>query len=71
MKTKVKLLPGEWNLVSYWVTISDLDEYNDKYMKIRFNSDDNLLLKQELETRNILIIIRSVFCDSNKFYPQV
>ena len=30
-------------------------------MKIRFNSDDNIPLKQELEMHNVAIIIRSIF----------
>ena len=40
-------------------------------MKIRFNSDDNLPLKQELQMHNVVITIRSVFLDNNKHYPQV
>ena len=39
-------------------------------MKIGFNSDDSLSFKQELEMLNVVIIIRSVFYDNNK-YMQV
>ena len=40
-------------------------------MKIKFNSDDNLPLKKPLNFRNRTIIIRSVFREDGKVYPQV
>ena len=40
-------------------------------MKIRFNSDDNLLLNKTLELYNMIIFVRSVFDEGNKFYWQV
>ena len=46
------------------------DDYDEKYMKIRFNSDTDLPLK-ELKIYDIMIVIRSVFNDNNKYYPQI
>ena len=40
-------------------------------MKIKFNSDDNLPLNKPLKFHNITIIIRSVFGEDGKLYPQV
>ena len=40
-------------------------------MKIKFNSDDNLLLNKPLKFHNMTITIRSVFEEDGKFYPQV
>ena len=40
-------------------------------MKIRFNSDGNLPLNKTLKLYNITIIIRSVFEEDGKFYPQI
>ena len=40
-------------------------------MKIKFNSDDNLPLNKTLKLHNKTIIIRSVFEEDGKFYPQV
>ena len=40
-------------------------------MKIKFNSDDDLPLKKTLELYNMIIIVRSVFHEGNKYYPQV
>ena len=40
-------------------------------MKIKFNSDDNLPLNKILKLHNLTIIIRSVFEEDSKYYPQV
>ena len=40
-------------------------------MKIKFNSDDNLPLNKTLKPHNETIIIRSVFGEGGKHYPQV
>ena len=34
---------------------NDYDDYDQKYMKIRFNSDKDLSLKKTLELHNIII----------------
>ena len=52
-----------------WIKIKDLirsitnrsDNYNEKYMKIKFNLDDGLPLKEMLEFYNMVIAVRSVF----------
>ena len=46
------------------------DDYDEKCMKIRFNSDTDLPLK-ELKIYDIMIVIRSVFNDNNKYYSQI
>ena len=40
-------------------------------MKIKFNSDDDLLLNKALKFDNIIITIRSVFEEDGKLYTQV
>ena len=45
--------------------------YEKDYMKIKFNSDDNLPLNKPLKFRLMTITIRSVFSESGKFYPQL
>ena len=49
---------------------SDECDYEKDYMKIKFNSDDDLPLNKLLKFHNMIIIIRSVFEDG-KLYPQV
>ena len=40
-------------------------------MKIKFNSDDIWPLNKMLKRRNLTIVVRSVFQEDNKYYPQV
>ena len=46
-------------------------EYSKDYMKIKFNSDDNLPLNKQLKFYNMTVTIRCVFEEDNKLYPQV
>ena len=39
-----------------------------KYMKIKFNSDDEVPIKKSIEILNMTIIVRDVFQDNNKYY---
>ena len=50
---------------------SDECYYEKDYMKIKFNSDDNLPLNKPLKFHNMTINIRSVFKEDGKLYPQV
>ena len=40
------------------------------YMKITFNSDVSLPLNKQLKFLNVTIVIRSVFEEDDKYYPQ-
>ena len=42
-------------------------EYDKDFMKIKFNSDDNLPLNKTLKLYNMTIVIRSVFEEHGKF----
>ena len=46
-------------------------EYGKDFVKIKFNSDDNLLLNKTLTLHNMTVIIRYVFEEDGKYYPQV
>ena len=46
-------------------------DYEKDYMKIKFNSDDNLPLNKPLKFGNVTIIIRSVFEEDGKLYPPI
>ena len=43
------------------------DNFDEKYMKIKFNSDDNCTL----ELHNMVNVSRSDLHEGNKYYPQV
>ena len=40
-------------------------------MKIKFDTDDNLILNKFLKLRILTIIFRSVFEEDGKLYPQI
>ena len=46
-------------------------EYDKDYMKIKFDSDDNLPLNKVLTSHVLTIIIRNVFEKDGKYYPQI
>ena len=46
-------------------------KYGKDFMKIKFNCDDNLPLNKTMKLHNMTIIIRSVFEEDGKFYPQI
>ena len=47
------------------------DDYDEKYMKIKFDLDDELPLNKTIETHNLTIVIRAVFHENNKYYLQI
>ena len=50
---------------------SDDCDYEKDYLKIKFNSDDDLPLNKPLKFHSMTITIRSVFEEDGKLYPQV
>ena len=63
-----------WNRIKYEIkTINGGKEnhYKKDYMKIQFNSDDDLPLNKQLKFHNMTITIRYVFEEDHKLYPQV
>ena len=45
-----------------------LDDYDERYMKIKFNSDDELPLYKMVEISNITVVDRTIFLKNNKYY---
>ena len=52
------------------VSDSECDQEKD-YMKMKFNSDDDLTLNKPLKFHLMTITIRSVFKADSKLYPQL
>ena len=46
-------------------------KYGKNFRKIRFESNDDLPLNKPIKLRLLTIIIRSVFSENGKFYPQL
>ena len=62
-----------WNGIKNKINAINSDEfdYEKDYTKIKFNSDDDLPLNKPLEFHIMTIIMRSVFEEAGKLYPQV
>ena len=46
-------------------------EHEKDYMKIKFSSDDDLPLNKVLKLHMLTIIVRFVFEEDDKYYPQI
>ena len=45
-------------------------DYDEKYMKIKFNSDDELPLNKMIELPTMTVVVRVIFLENNKYYQQ-
>ena len=62
-----------------WRKIRDLirsvtknsNDYDEKYMKIKFNYDNELPLNKMIEIASLIIVVKAVFHENNKYYSQV
>ena len=53
-----------------WVT-RKLDDYDQKYMRIKIDTHDKLPLNKTIKIPIITIVVRAVFHENNKYYLQV
>ena len=72
-KELLKKYADVWNGIKNKIEAINSGEYDYEkaYMKIKFNSDDNLSLNKPLKFHMMTIIIRSFFKKDGKLYPQV
>ena len=61
----------EFKTKSKQLVVAGECDYEKDYMKIKFNSDDNIPLNKSLKFHMMTIIIRSVFEEDGKLYPPV
>ena len=48
----------------------NLDDYDEKYITIKFGSDDELPSNKRIEIPIMTIVVRAVFHENNKYYPH-
>ena len=72
-KELLKKYNDAWNRIKDKIkeVSSDECDYEKDYMKIKFNFDDDLPLNKLLKFHKMTIIIRSVFEEDGKLYPQL
>ena len=59
----------------FWIKIRDLiisitnnsNDYDERYMKIKFNSDDELPLNKMIESPSITIVLRVIFLERSSW----
>ena len=73
-KEVLKKLTELWDGIKNDIeTINDgkKGEYDKDFMKTKFNTDDNLALNKPLKLHLLTIIVRCIFEEDGKFYPQL
>ena len=73
-KELLKKYADVWNKIKNEIKAinSGKENYYEKdYIKIKFNSDDDLPLNKSWKFHDMTIVIRSVFEEDGKIYPQV
>ena len=74
LQTKTENCTKLWDEIKYHIQTINAGksvEYDKDYMKIEFNSDHDLPLNKILKFHMLTIIVRSVFEEDGKYYPQV
>ena len=70
LKKYIKLWNGIKNEIET-INSGKKGEYGKDFMKIKFDIDDNLPLKKQSKLHMLTIIVRTVFEEDGKFYPQL
>ena len=72
-KEKIKKYEELWSKLRDLIKLltKNSHDYDEKYMKIKFNSDDELPLNKTIRIPSMKIVVRAVFLENNKYYPQV
>ena len=71
-KEKNKEYERLWNKIrdSIRSITENLDHYDEKNMEIKLNSDDELPLNKTIEIPSMIIVVRAIFHENNKYYSQ-
>ena len=74
MRAKKKLKKYEEMLTKFINLIrsrsKNSDDYDKKYIKVKFNSVDELPINKTVGIPNMIIVLRAIFLESNKPYPE-
>ena len=72
MKTKSTEERGKlWREVKDNIGPKNSNSYDAKYMETRFCSDEDLSLRKKIDLYDGTIVIRSIFYNGDKYFPQV
>ena len=70
-KEKIKKYEERWIKIRELIRsiTKNLDDYDEKYIKTKFDSDDELPLNKIIESPYITIVVIAVFVENNKYCP--
>ena len=71
-KEKIKKYEELWSKIRYLIRsrTKNSEDFDENYMKIKFNSDDELPLNKTIEIPVMIIVVRASFHENKKYYPQ-
>ena len=72
-KEKIKNYEEPWiKIRNLFLSVTKkLDDYDEKYMKIKFDLDDKVPLNKTIEIPIMVIVVAAIFYGNNKYFPQV
>ena len=73
-KEKIKKYKEIWSKIRNLIRsiTKNSDDYDEKYVKIKFNSDEESPLNKTIEIYDsMMITVRGVFHENNEYYPEV
>ena len=71
-KDKIKKYEELWTNIRDLIksVIIESDEYDEKQMRIKFDTDDKLPPNKTIKIPIITTVVRAVFHENNKYYPK-
>ena len=71
-KEKIRKYEELWIKIRYLIrsVTKKADGYDEKFIKIKFHSDDELPLNKAIEITVIIITVRAISYKNKKYYPQ-
>ena len=72
-KEKIKEYEELWNKIRDLITLitKNSDDYDENYIKLKFNLDDELPLNKTIEIPSMIIVVKAVFHENNNYYQQI
>ena len=72
-KEKIKKYKELWSKIRDLIRsmIKNSDDYHKKYMKIKFNTDDELPLNKMIKMSTMTIVVKAIFLENKNYYPHV
>ena len=72
-KEKIKKYKELWSKINDLIRsiTKNSNDYDEKYMKIKLDSDEEFPLNKRIEIPSMIIVVRAIFYENNNYFPQV